>query len=64
MEMYRKLYIFNLVRLGKEKTLHHKLRIDMSLVLGATPINYTSVTDWQMETRQDNMISITLRQVY
>ena len=28
-----------------------------------TPVNYTSVSDWQMAVRWDNVISITLRQV-
>ena len=28
-----------------------------------TPVNYTSATDWQMATRRDNVISITLREV-
>ena len=31
---------------------------------GATPVNYTSTTDWQMAVRWDNVIRITLRQVY
>jgi hypothetical protein len=30
---------------------------------GATPVNYTSATDWQMPALWDNVISITLRQV-
>ena len=29
---------------------------------GATPVNYTSETDWQMAARRDTVISITLRQ--
>ena len=31
---------------------------------GATPVNETSETDWQITVRWDNVISITLRQVY
>ena len=30
----------------------------------ATPMNYTSETDWEMAVRRDNVINITLRQVY
>ena len=30
---------------------------------GATPVNWTSATDWQMVVRRDNVISITLSQV-
>ena len=40
------------------------LKITLNLWLKATPVNYTSATDWQMETRRDSVISITLRQVY
>jgi len=29
----------------------------------ATPVNWTSATDWQMAVRRGNVISITLRQV-
>ena len=29
---------------------------------GAKPVNFTSATDWQMATRWDNAIGITLRQ--
>ena len=28
------------------------------------PVNMTSTTNWQMAVRRDNVISITLRQVY
>ena len=31
---------------------------------GATPVNQTSATDWQIAVQRDNVISITLRQVY
>ena len=31
---------------------------------GATPVNYTSATDWQIAVGQDNVISIMLHQVY
>ena len=31
---------------------------------GATPVNQTSATDWQMAVRQSSVISITLRQIY
>ena len=30
---------------------------------GATPVNYTSATNWQIAIQPDNGISITLRQV-
>ena len=30
---------------------------------GATPVNYTFATDWQMAARRNNVISITLRHV-
>ena len=44
-----------------------KLKLKLNLWLtapnGATPINYTTATDWQMAARRDNVISITLRQV-
>ena len=41
-----------------------KLNLLFTAPKGATPINYTSATDWQMAVQQDNVISITLHQVY
>ena len=41
-----------------------KLNLWLTAPKGATPANYISVTDWQMAARRDNVISITLRQVY
>ena len=31
---------------------------------GARPVNWTSATDWQIAVRQDNLIIITLHQIY
>ena len=31
---------------------------------GPTPVNYTSVSDWQVAVRRDNVFNIMLRQVY
>ena len=42
-----------------------KLKVNMWLTAakGATPVNYTSATDWHMELRRNNVISNTLYQV-
>jgi hypothetical protein len=51
----------------KQRNIKIELKIKLNLWLtapkGATPVNYTSATDWQMAVRRDNVISITLRQV-
>ena len=39
-----------------------KLNMWLTTPKGATPVNYTSATDWQMAVRRD-VISITIRQV-
>ena len=47
--------------------IHVKIKIKINLWLtapkGATPVNLTSATDWQMAALRDNVSSITLRQV-
>ena len=40
-----------------------KLTMWLTAPKGAIPVNQTSATHWQMATRRDNVISITLRQV-
>ena len=40
---------------------HKKLNLWLTVPKGATPVNETPATDWQMK---DNVISITVRQVY
>ena len=45
-------------------TLLLKLNLWLAAFKGATPVNYISATDWQIALRRDNVISITLRQVY
>ena len=40
-----------------------KINLWLSAPEGATPVNWTSATDWQMAVLQDNVISIKLRQV-
>ena len=56
----------------RQNFLRNIIRIDIIFFLiesvtysskGATPVNQTSTTDWQMAARRDNVISITLRQV-
>ena len=41
-----------------------KLNLWLTAPSGATPVNQNYTTDWQMAVRRDNVISITLRQVY
>ena len=41
-----------------------KINLWVTAPKGATPVNETSATDWQMAVRWDYLISITLRQVY
>ena len=41
-----------------------KLNLWLTAPKGAKPVNQTPATDWQMAARRDNVISITLRQVY
>jgi len=41
-----------------------KLNLWLTAPKGATPVKQTSATDWQIAVRRDNVISITLRQVY
>ena len=43
--------------------LFKKLNLWLTAPKGATAVNLTSVTDWQMALRRDNVISITLHQV-
>ena len=58
--------------LGVSPALNHetkkniKLKLNMWLTApkGTTPVNSTSATDWQIAVRRDNVISITLHQVY
>ena len=40
-----------------------KLNLWLTASKGATPVNYTYATDWQMASRRDNVINIKLRQV-
>ena len=40
-----------------------KLNLWLTAPKGATPVNETSATDWQMAAQRDNVISITLCQV-
>ena len=44
-------------------TILNKKNLWLTAPKGATPVNQTSATDWQMAVRRDNVISITLRQV-
>ena len=41
-----------------------KLNLWLTAPKGATPVNQTSATDWQITVRRDNVISTTLRQVF
>ena len=41
-----------------------KLNLWLTVPKGATPVNQTSTTDWQMAAQWDNMISIMPHQVY
>ena len=41
-----------------------KLNLWLTAPKGATPVNQTSATDWQIAVRRDNVISIALHQVY
>ena len=41
-----------------------KLNMWLTPPKGTTPVNQTSVTDWQIAVRRDIVISITYRQVY
>ena len=43
--------------------LKKKINLWLTAPKRATPVNYTSATDWQMAARRDNVICITLRQV-
>ena len=45
------------------KTINKYINLWLIALKGATPVNYTSATDWQMTILRDNVISITLRQV-
>ena len=40
-----------------------KLNMRLTAPKGATSVNYTSETNWQMAVQRDNVISITLHQV-
>ena len=42
---------------------HIKKNLWLTGAKGATPVKKTSVTDWQMSARRDNVISIMFRQV-
>ena len=44
--------------------LNYKLNLWLKAPKGATPVNKTSATDWQMAARRNNVIGIMLRQVY
>ena len=44
------------------KKLKIKLNLWLTAPKGATPVNQTSATNWQMAVGRDNVISITLRQ--
>ena len=41
-----------------------KLNLWLTAPKGATPVNLSSATDWQIAVRRDNVIRITLCQVY
>ena len=51
--------VYTLQELSKKLV---KLNLWLTAPKGATPVNYTSATDWQMAVRRDNVIS-TLRQI-
>ena len=61
--------------MGIKKVVNENIVLDVLIFLkkiksvayssqGSTPVNLTSATDWHMDIRRDNVISILLSQVY
>ena len=54
----------HVVRMEEGRSAILKLNLWLTAPKGVTPINKTSATDWLMAVQRDNVISITLHQVY
>ena len=61
---YLVLFSFSAYKAAYTTSLLLKLNLWLTALKGATPVNQTSEKGWQMAVRLDNVISISLRQVY